>query len=131
MSESAQGNEIIRKILVESDQGPDQLDLDLVELEQCGANAELIGRVFRCVHTTKGTRYFLGFSRLESVAHVRELRTPSKAGATKPTAEISKRRSGRNHCFSVRKQIKVPAATLAAATLGKSCRSVRIGQFDR
>ena len=75
MSESAQGNEIIHEIPVASDQGLDQLDLDLVELEQGGANAELIGRVFRCVHTTKGICRFLGFGRRESIAHVGGLRT--------------------------------------------------------
>ena len=72
LSESAQGNEIIGEIPVESDEGLDQLDFDLVALEQCGANAEVIGRVFRCVHTTKGTGRFLGFGRLQSVAHAGE-----------------------------------------------------------
>ncbi len=72
MSDTGDGNEIINEFLVESYEGLDQLDLDLVELEQCGGNAELIGRVFRCVHTIKGTCGFLGFGRLESVAHVGE-----------------------------------------------------------
>ncbi len=72
MSENGDGNEIVNEFLVESYEGLDQLDLDLVELEQCGGNAELIGRVFRCVHTIKGTCGFLGFGELESVAHVGE-----------------------------------------------------------
>jgi two-component system chemotaxis sensor kinase CheA len=72
MSDNGESNEIVNEFLVESYEGLDQLDLDLVELEQCGGNAELIGRVFRCVHTIKGTCGFLGFGKLESVAHVGE-----------------------------------------------------------
>lgn len=72
MPEQSESNEILNEFLVESYEGLDQLDLDLVELEQSGANAELIGRVFRCVHTIKGTCGFLGFGVLESVAHVGE-----------------------------------------------------------
>ncbi|QJR36461.1 chemotaxis protein CheA [Gemmatimonas groenlandica] len=72
MSDTGDSNEIVNEFLVESYEGLDQLDLDLVELEQCGGNAELIGRVFRCVHTIKGTCGFLGFGGLESVAHVGE-----------------------------------------------------------
>ena len=72
MSDNSESNEIVNEFLVESYEGLDQLDLDLVELEQCGGNAELIGRVFRCVHTIKGTCGFLGFGKLESVAHVGE-----------------------------------------------------------
>jgi len=72
MPDQSESNEILNEFLVESYEGLDQLDLDLVELEQCGANAELIGRVFRCVHTIKGTCGFLGFGVLESVAHVGE-----------------------------------------------------------
>ncbi len=72
MPDQSESHEILNEFLVESYEGLDQLDLDLVELEQCGANAELIGRVFRCVHTIKGTCGFLGFGVLESVAHVGE-----------------------------------------------------------
>ena len=72
MSETGDNNEIVNEFLVESYEGLDQLDLDLVELEQCGGNAELIGRVFRCVHTIKGTCGFLGLGRLEALAHAGE-----------------------------------------------------------
>ena len=44
MSDNSESNEIVNEFLVESYEGLDQLDLDLVDLEQCGGNAELIGR---------------------------------------------------------------------------------------
>ena len=72
MSDDNESNEILNEFLVESYEGLDQLDRDLIELESRGSSPELIGRVFRCVHTIKGTCGFLGFGTLESVAHVGE-----------------------------------------------------------
>lgn len=72
MSEAGESREILNEFLVESYEGLDQLDRDLIELEHRGSDVELLGRVFRCVHTIKGTCGFLGFGKLESVAHVGE-----------------------------------------------------------
>jgi len=72
MGTDGEMDDIVSEFLVESYEGLDQLDRDLVTLEQTGSTPELIGRVFRCVHTIKGTCGFLGFSTLESVAHVGE-----------------------------------------------------------
>lgn len=72
MSDAGEATEILNEFLVESYEGLDQLDRDLIELEARGATTELIGRVFRCVHTIKGTCGFLGFGKLEAVAHVGE-----------------------------------------------------------
>lgn len=72
MAGAEESNEILNEFLVESYEGLDQLDRDILALEQHGGNAEIIGRVFRCVHTIKGTCGFLGFGTLESVAHVGE-----------------------------------------------------------
>jgi two-component system chemotaxis sensor kinase CheA len=63
---------IVREFLVESHENLDQLDRDLVVLEQDPANREILARIFRTIHTIKGTCGFLGFSRLESVTHVGE-----------------------------------------------------------
>lgn len=65
-------DDIVREFLVESREGLDQLDRDLVALEQDPGNRDLLARIFRCIHTIKGTCGFLGFSRLESVSHVGE-----------------------------------------------------------
>ena len=64
--------DIINEFLVESYEGLDQLDRDLVALESNPTDRDLLARIFRCVHTVKGTCGFLGFGKLESVAHVGE-----------------------------------------------------------
>jgi two-component system chemotaxis sensor kinase CheA len=65
-------DEVVREFLVESHEGLDQLDRDLVTLEQRPRDRDLLAGVFRCIHTIKGTCGFLGFSRLEAVSHVGE-----------------------------------------------------------
>ena len=64
--------EIIKEFLVESGEGLDLLDRDLVALERDPTAGELLAEIFRAVHTIKGTSGVLGFSKIESVAHVGE-----------------------------------------------------------
>lgn len=64
--------EIISEFLVEAREHVDRLDTDLVELEKDGGNSETIARVFRSVHTIKGTAGFLDFPRLEGLSHAGE-----------------------------------------------------------
>lgn len=64
--------ELINEFLVESYDNLDQLDQDFVALEMDPSNVEMLSRIFRCIHTIKGTCGFLGLSKLESVAHVGE-----------------------------------------------------------
>lgn len=90
MSEAGESNEILNEFLVESYEGLDQLDQDLIELEHRGTDAVLLGRVFRCIHTIKGTCGFLGFSQLESVAHVGEnLLSKLRDGAVQVTPALT------------------------------------------
>ena len=65
-------DEIIEEFLVESYENLDRLDIELVELEEHPDSAELIGSIFRNVHTIKGTAGFFEFPKLESVAHAAE-----------------------------------------------------------
>ncbi len=65
-------DEIVREFLIESNENLDQLDQDLVALESDPGSRELLGSVFRTIHTIKGTSGFLALSNLESVAHVGE-----------------------------------------------------------
>jgi two-component system chemotaxis sensor kinase CheA len=65
-------DEIIKEFLVESTEGLDLLDRDLVALEQDPSSRELLAEVFRAVHTIKGTSGVLGYPKLEKVAHVGE-----------------------------------------------------------
>jgi two-component system chemotaxis sensor kinase CheA len=65
-------DDIVREFLLESLENLERLDRDLVELEAQPTAPALLSSVFRTVHTLKGTCGFLGFSRLESVAHAAE-----------------------------------------------------------
>jgi two-component system, chemotaxis family, sensor kinase CheA len=64
--------DVVRDFLDESRENLDRIDLDLVALEQVPDATELIGRIFRTIHTIKGTCGFLGFARLEAVTHAGE-----------------------------------------------------------
>jgi two-component system chemotaxis sensor kinase CheA len=65
-------NDIVKDFLIESYENLDQLDRQLVALEKEPASHELLSAIFRTIHTIKGTCGFLGFAKLESVAHVGE-----------------------------------------------------------
>ena len=65
-------DEIVKEFLVESNDGLDQLDRDLVALEKDPEEKNLLGSIFRAIHTVKGTSGVLGFPKIEAVAHVGE-----------------------------------------------------------
>jgi two-component system, chemotaxis family, sensor kinase CheA len=65
-------DDIVKEFLVESHENLDQLDRDLVALETQPTSHEILSRIFRAIHTIKGTTGFLGFAKLESVAHAGE-----------------------------------------------------------
>ncbi len=64
--------EILGEFLVESLEGLDQLDTDLLALERDPSSSASIASAFRTIHTIKGTCGFLGFTRLESITHAGE-----------------------------------------------------------
>jgi two-component system chemotaxis sensor kinase CheA len=64
--------EIVGEFLMESHENLDQIDRDLVELEREPGSRDLISRIFRAIHTIKGTSGFLAFNRLETLAHAGE-----------------------------------------------------------
>jgi two-component system chemotaxis sensor kinase CheA len=64
--------EATKEFLIESHENLDQLDTDLVGLEKAAEPREALGRIFRALHTIKGSCSFLGFPRLEAVAHAGE-----------------------------------------------------------
>ncbi len=83
-------DEIVKEFLVESAEGLDTLDRNLVALEKSPSDKELMGGIFRAIHTIKGTSGFLGFGRLESVAHVGEsLLSDLRDGKKALTPEIT------------------------------------------
>ena len=65
-------NDILREFLVETGENLAQLDLDLVTLEKEPGERETLARVFRTLHTVKGTAGFLGLVKLQAVAHAGE-----------------------------------------------------------
>ena len=70
--EIMEDQEIINEFLIESNDNLGRLDQEMVELERRPKDAELLGSVFRTFHTIKGTCGFLGYGKLERVAHQAE-----------------------------------------------------------
>lgn len=69
MAFSPEDQELIEGFLLETAELLDKLDDDLVQLEKDPANAELLNRIFRSIHTVKGSASFLGFEQLVAVTH--------------------------------------------------------------
>jgi two-component system chemotaxis sensor kinase CheA len=65
-------DDIVREFLVESGENLNLLDRELIHLEKDPGNRDTLASVFRTIHTIKGTCGFLGFTKLESVAHAGE-----------------------------------------------------------
>jgi two-component system chemotaxis sensor kinase CheA len=65
-------DELTREFLIESQEGLDRMERCLTELEGRPDDRELLAEIFRAVHTIKGTTGFLGFKRLEKLAHAGE-----------------------------------------------------------
>jgi two-component system chemotaxis sensor kinase CheA len=64
--------EVVRDFLDESRENLDRIDIDLVALEKDPEDKSIVARIFRTIHTIKGTCGFLGFTRLEGVTHAGE-----------------------------------------------------------
>lgn len=85
-----QDDELVHEFLVESHENLQRLDHELVALERDPANAETLASVFRTIHTIKGTCGFLGFTKLETVAHRGEsLLAKLRDGSLTLTPEIA------------------------------------------
>ncbi|MCC6677819.1 MAG: chemotaxis protein CheA [Phycisphaerales bacterium] len=64
--------EILQDFMTESGELLEQLESDLVELERGPGDLELINRVFRALHTIKGSASFLSLTNLVKIAHAAE-----------------------------------------------------------
>jgi two-component system chemotaxis sensor kinase CheA len=62
-------DELTREFLIESQEGLDRMERCMTDLEERPQDTGLIAEIFRSVHTIKGTTGFLGFKRLEKLAH--------------------------------------------------------------
>ena len=65
-------DEIVGEFVAESYESLDRMSTDLVALEQDRTNPETLSSIFRTMHTVKGTCGFLGFAKLEAIAHAGE-----------------------------------------------------------
>jgi two-component system chemotaxis sensor kinase CheA len=82
-------DELTREFIAESRDGLERMELCLTELENRPADCELVAEIFRVVHTIKGTTGFLGFSRLQTLAHAGEgLLAGLRDGTIEVTGEL-------------------------------------------
>jgi two-component system chemotaxis sensor kinase CheA len=71
ITESLQ-QELVKDLLVESHEGLDRYDREILSLEQGQGNKESMNIIFRVIHTLKGTAGCLGLAHIEHTAHVGE-----------------------------------------------------------
>lgn len=72
MSDVQSDPELLQDFLTESSELLEQLDHDLVLLESTPTDLELLNRVFRALHTIKGSASFLALTNLVAIAHAAE-----------------------------------------------------------
>jgi len=65
-------DDLIGEFITETSESLAVLDSELLKLEQNPNDQNILGNIFRLVHTIKGTCGFLGLPRLDSVAHAGE-----------------------------------------------------------
>lgn len=65
-------DDLLNDFITETNESLEVLDTELVKFEQEPDDTEILGNIFRLMHTIKGTCGFLGLPRLESVAHAGE-----------------------------------------------------------
>ena len=78
--------DLVREFLLESHEGLDRMEQCLGQMAQASVGSEPLREIFRSVHTIKGATGFLGFERLERVAHAGEnLLVKMRDGELSPT----------------------------------------------
>jgi two-component system chemotaxis sensor kinase CheA len=86
-----QDPEMLQMFLEEAQEHLGNLEPDLLQLEETKeeADQELINRIFRAVHSLKGSAGFFGFEKITSMSHVMEnLLSLVRDGKLKPTSEM-------------------------------------------
>ena len=64
--------QLIKDLLIESAEGLDRFDSEMLALERGEGSPDAPNIIFRVIHTIKGTAGCLGLAKIESVAHVGE-----------------------------------------------------------
>ena len=68
-NELADDPSLVQEFLIESEEFLQRMDQDMVALESSPDDAELLNRIFRALHTIKGTSGFLGFEPVVRLSH--------------------------------------------------------------
>jgi two-component system chemotaxis sensor kinase CheA len=68
-NELADDPSLVQEFLVESEEMLQRMDQDMVALESAPEDPELLNRIFRALHTIKGTSGFLGFEAVVRLSH--------------------------------------------------------------
>jgi len=83
-------DDIVQEFLVESNENLDRLESELVKLEADPKSSDLLASIFRSIHSIKGACGFLGFNKLQALAHAGEsLLGKLRDGVLLLTPEIS------------------------------------------
>jgi two-component system chemotaxis sensor kinase CheA len=81
--------QLIKDLLIESFEGLDRFDRQLLALEKGASDAETLNVIFRVIHTLKGTAGCIGLGRIEATAHVGEgLLSLLRDGKIQPSTEL-------------------------------------------
>jgi two-component system, chemotaxis family, sensor kinase CheA len=65
-------DDLLREFLTETNENLERVDAEIVRFEHEPNNSDILGNIFRLVHTIKGTCGFLALPRLETLAHATE-----------------------------------------------------------
>jgi len=71
-NEMAQDPALVEEFLLESEELLERMDQDMVLLESHPQDTEILNRIFRALHTIKGTSGFLGYEPLVRLSHQAE-----------------------------------------------------------
>jgi two-component system, chemotaxis family, sensor kinase CheA len=83
-------DDIVQEFLVESNENLDRLESELVKLEADPKSSDVLASIFRSIHSIKGACGFLGFNKLQALAHAGEsLLSKLRDGVLLLTPEIS------------------------------------------
>ncbi|WP_414662251.1 chemotaxis protein CheW [Horticoccus sp. 23ND18S-11] len=81
--------QLITDLLIESFEGLERFDRELLALEKGARNEETLNIIFRVIHTIKGTAGCIGLGRIEATAHVGEsLLSLLRDGKIQSSAEL-------------------------------------------
>ena len=82
-------DDLLSEFLAETQDNMDELDIELVKFEQNPQDEETLSKIFRMVHTIKGTCGFLNLPRLEHISHAAEtLLSQFRAGKIDVSVEL-------------------------------------------